>query len=92
MGGTAVIVRIFVSSASCTVRKLATKIFAIPPKSDETVDHHPNLPTDTSQITDTVGKKSISIAQKACVFALLEECVSVNHIINLTGPFSSTIY
>ena len=35
---------------------------------------------------------SISILQKARVFALLEEGVPVNHIINLTGLSFSTIY
>ena len=74
------------------VRKPATKVFAIPPKSDETVDHRPNLPTDTTQITDTMGNKTISILQKVCVFALPKEGVPVKYIINLTGLSSSTIH
>ena len=39
-----------------------------------------------------MGSKAISISQKARVFALLEEGVPVNHIINLTGLSFSTIY
>ena len=39
-----------------------------------------------------MGNKAISILQKARVFALLEESVSVNYIINLTGLSFSTIY
>ena len=79
----------FVSETLYGVRELATEVFGIPPKSDETIPRHQNHLTRPHI---TMGNESISIGQKACVLALLEEGVPLRTCEVFSDLSFSTVY